>query len=245
MKRIFSLLLVTVLLFACALPICRVQAENGQTPEASAATDIVLPNGLKFGMSMDEAAAVSGYRRVTGYIEELSKYGLSEKDYLRTDDLTIGGHKAVGYFYFDGGKLVQAHYRLADAKAEDIKTIDPSIASSYSEVMNALDGKYGSFRQEDAGHRFRHLLPMNYTITLSSTVLEFLVGGSDYKSSYVIPQTDGGSVYLENYVAAQMLVVKEKGLISELSFSDYHYLDYTYYAFQLDPNQTNTGDVDF
>ena len=66
-----------------------------------------------------------------------------------------------------------------------------------------------------------------------------------YKASYIIPQTDGGTVYMDNYVTAQMLVVKDKGNISELSFSDEHYLDYTYYPFQLDPNESKTNEVGF
>ena len=50
---------------------------------------------------------------------------------------------------------------------------------------------------------------------------------------------------MDNYVTAQMLVVKDKGNISELSFSDEHYLDYTYYPFQLDPNESKTNEVGF
>ena len=196
-------------------------------------------------MTLDEAAAVSGYKRVTEYIEELSKYGISETDCLRADNLIIGGIEAVGYFYFDGGKLVQAHYRLQRVKATDTKTIDPTVISSYANVTTALDAKYAAFKNDQASHRFKHTTPQTYNIDLSSSSLDYLVSGSNYKASYIIPQTDGGMVYIDHYVTAEMKVINKGNIVSELSFSDEHLLDYTYYAFQLDPNEPNTNEVDF
>ena len=89
MKKIVGLVLLVVMLMT--------------NMAAFAENEIALPAGLEFGMSIDEAVAISGFKKSEAsywWADQIDRMGFSEKAYI-SGKATIGGYEADVHCFFD------------------------------------------------------------------------------------------------------------------------------------------------
>ena len=184
-KRVFILTTIFMLLITVAI----------------ADTEIVLPNGLQFGMTLTEAIAISGYGkgdRAPITDARLTAMGF-DCDYL-VGQASIGGHQASVKVFFDENYLRQIIYILAsvDRKGSD-SGVSETIEASWVSVGDALKQKYG--QPQETSHQYKN----------SFVEYSFYSGNSKRKETdhaypkegFVVNVSDG-SVYIDNYVVNRM-----------------------------------------
>ncbi len=240
MKRITSFIIVVLILL---LPICSSMAET---------KDIVLPGGLEFGMPLDVAAATSHYTKESASRSEeltakVSALGF-DPDYLSSVG-SIGGHQAYIEVYFLDGKLKQVFYRLERYEVSGSKVgADSRISDSFKSVNQSLIEKYGNpVATDQANHEFGPTYTrLNYRWywTLKGCVWDVSnFGSSSLESTFIVPQSSGGTVYIDNYY--KCVAIGPDGYYgAKDTYYDTHFLVYTYYDFQIDQVE-HTNDVDF
>lgn len=211
---------------------------------AVAEDELVLPNGLKFGMSLSEASAVSGYTkgdRSEIHDAQMAVIGF-DCDYL-TGRATIGGHEAWIEVFFENNYLRQIRYNLAsvDRKGSD-SGVNEKIQASWDSVGDALIEKYG--QPQETSHQFKN------------SFVEYSFGSgknqrkeTDYaspKQGFVV-NVNGGSVYIDNYVVERMNSANTGSAwdLADTYYYQNHYLLYTFYDFQIDTNTEMNNSVDF
>lgn len=221
MKRIISVVLFVTLLMISVGAI----AEN----------EITLPAGLKFGMSMDEAVATSGFVKSEGghwFGAQIDKMGFSNKAYI-SGKATIGGYEAEVRCYFDDAGLKQIEYKIESDLADESKA-----KTECDTIQASLADKYGNPVERD---KAQHQYSPAGLVTYKDNSYDYQRIGFDDNATWVISTEDGGSVYIDQYYIFEFLEMKN------VSFSINYplFLTYTYYDFQVDATSEINTSVGF
>ena len=213
---------------------------------AFADTQITFPNGLKFGMTFDEAVAVSGYSINDFDIHkaEIKGYGMNSNAYI--NGRAVVGGKDVGVeVYFNDNKLAKIIYTIfykenTEKHADYSGSIKESGAiESYYELEEKLYKKYGpELDSEKSKHAFQGLF-LDYKWTVSGKNYEIMHIDND-RTTRKVNTEDGGCIYIDNYTTAS--VRTENG--GNAIWREYHCVAYTYYDFQINDDVLN-AETDF
>lgn len=218
MKKIISFILLTVLLMVSAVAI----AEN----------EITLPAGLKFGMSMDEAVATSGFTKSEGgywFGAQIEQMGFSNKAYI-SGKATIGGYEAEVCCYFDDTGLKQIEYKIEADLTDENKA-----KTECDTIQASLASKYGDPVEKD---KAKHQYSPAAIVTYKNSFYDYQRIGFGENATWVVPEEDGGSIYIDQYYINEFLEIKNVSI----DFKYPLYLTYTYYDFQVDTTtETNTS----
>lgn len=200
------------------------------------AEDIVLPAGLKFGMTVDEAVAVSGFKIYKDKLEivpQLSAWGFDGDLWLSSQDVSLGGKKVFHtYVFFLGGKLKQISYLVTQT---DNDTDAHAVHESWLDVENSLQKKYGK-ADITAKHLYQHKPDAAWGWPINDGFVSIKHEGFENQSTYVVPQSKG-SVYIDNYTVN--FRYQSSIVLNHLK----HFIDYTYYEFDVD--EAPSMDADF
>ena len=242
MKRIMCIVLsILSLCFGIAL------AEEFQT--------ITLPAGLKFGMSVEEAAAVSGLKQSAADEEKtlkLEKQGIKDTDYL-VGKATVGGFEGTIYVYFCDNALKQVRYEFKRSYLEGVSSPDDpeDVSKSFRNIEEGLQAKYGD-PTEGGTHTYS---PRAISYTCENRISDDELWDidqrewvTDEKTVRTVNQSDGTSVYIDNFVIEwSRVITKQKNGKTSMGGSGArdHILTYTYYDFQITPDENNSLNVDF
>ena len=192
---------------------------------------IQLPSGLAFGMPIEEATAISGYRRSTAsstWLSTIETTGFSKKELL-FGNATVGGYKANVYAFFDESGLCQVCYNLEMSDSKNSENAKADVLA----VSESLSKKYGS--PVHLAHSQHQYSPPAF-IQYKDTSLDYAQLAPQDKSTWIVRLDDGGSVYIDNYYVTWII---------NSSISYQHYLSYTHYDFQVDTSVETTNVVDF
>lgn len=212
MKRIIAFLLVIIMILTCACSL--------------AETEIQLPGGLEFGMELEKAVAISGFKKEIGnsyYGAVLEQYGF-DNTYISGDG-TIGGIETHIYGHFVDGKLKRIEYEL---KGEDKEAL-------FKTVYEALETKYGTpLEEEKSTHQFSPFKSLlykdnGYVYTYFPTVNNI--------STWAVDVAENSRIYIDTFSGTLM------GSGNWLFTRDEVSVSYTYYDFRID-GTVNT-DVSF
>lgn len=206
------------------------------------AENISLPAGLKFGMSISEAVAVSGFSKssLPAYLENyIDARDLFFMDECISGEVSIGGLDAQMTALFDLSGLKQVKYSFITGKRTESSGIDDEIMQNYTFVEDSLQQKYGEGLNPSVNkHMYMPLIdeameyPFTYTLFGNRT--------TTWEKVYSLSPTlrlisceDGSSVYIDHYVQVRS---------DKYGDMQTHYLTYTYYDFSVDTNvNTNTS----
>lgn len=216
--------IVCLVLFVFVLLNCTALAEN----------EINLPAGLKFGLSLDESVAISGYDKRQGaawVAEQIKKMGFPVEEYI-FGQATIGGYEAYVSSFFDHEGLKQVEYELLIELGSEDKA-----KAECQKVRNALTTKYGDcVGEEKSQHQYSPVSGVNYK---NKYVDYRRIGFSDL-STWIVLLDDGGSVYIDLYYITEWIDETTK-----YSIKYPMYITYTYYDFQIDSTEVVSTVVDF
>ena len=219
MKRFVGLLLFAVMMFSMT---------------ALAENEINLPAGLKFGISLDEGVAVSGYdkRQGSAWVDEQIKamgFPVAELIYGQA---TIGGYEAVVSGFFDLNGLKQVEYELTIDQ-----TSEETTKAECDKIKQTLINKYGDCAAEaNSQHQYSPVSSVMY----KNKYVDYRRIGYNNLSTWIVPLNDGGSVYIDLYYINEWISETTKyGMKYPL------YITYTYYDFQIDTTEEVTTSVDF
>ncbi len=206
---------------------------------------VTLPGGLKFGMSVDEAVAVSGfykYGTVDREFAMLKARGFDEMTYLGSQDVRINGQKVSCYAYFTKDGLKQMEYIL-DAQQGDGKKVGlyPAVKEAFDSMEEALQSKYGPpVSKEQSRHQFKANF-YDFSWYVSGKKWErTALGNNDCLSTRIVKLDNGGTVYIDHFCDTYAWG-QEKDW-SGKTYTDQHVLTYTFYDFQVDTTE-NTMDI--
>ena len=221
MKKIVSLILLVAMLMTNMVAI----AEN----------EITLPAGLEFGMSLDEAVAISGFQKSEGsywWKAQIERMGFPVKSYI-AGDATIGGYKATVHCFFDESGLKQIEY-VIDVMPDD----ETTARAECDKIQSLLSNKYGSPVERD---RAKHQYSPAGMVTFKNDIYDYQRIGFDKEATWIVPVTEGGSIYIDQYHINEVLIIQKV----DFTFSYPLYITYTYYDFQIDTTTEVNTAVDF
>lgn len=206
--------------------------------------EVVLPSGLKFGMSVSQATAVSGYDKYglddtffEAYFKECN-YEFSTESRLQ-GEATVGELPATVHVFFDGKGLKQVKYSFP-VNENGSSSIVSDISAGYDYVEANLQSKYGN-PLDVTTHKHAYMPVVDKPLYFSWFLSIF---GGAYTSTETesisnikhtlrsISFSDGSSVYIDHYV-------------EERNGKHDHVLSYTYYDFTVEPNSTTNSTVGF
>ena len=206
--------------------------------------EVVLPSGLKFGMSVSQATAVSGYDKYglddtffEAYFKECS-YEFSTEARLQ-GEATVGELPASVNVFFDDKGLKQVKYTFT-VDENSASSVASSISSAYEYVETSLQSKYGK-ALDTTTHKHAYMPVVDEPLYFA-WLLSIFGGAYTSTESESINNTmhtlrsisfsDGSSVYIDHYV-------------EERNGKQSHMLSYTYYDFTVEPNSTTNSTVGF
>lgn len=221
MKKIVSLVLLVAMMMTSMVAI--------------AESDITLPAGLEFGMSIDKAVAISGFEKSEGsywWGAQIEQMGFSEKAYI-SGTATIGGYEAQVCCFFDDTGLKQIEYEIK-ANPDD----ETTAKAECDNIQASLAGKYGDpVEQDKAQHQYS---PVGI-VSFEDGFYDYQRIGFDKNATWIVSMEDGGSIYIDQYHINEFLSVKNSSMV----FSYPIYITYTYYDFQIDTTTETNTSVDF
>ena len=204
------------------------------------AGDIKLPAGLEFGMSPEEATAVSGYYYNSSPslpdTAQLQSLGFDISGYL-SGRATIGGKEASVSVYFVENKLKQVEYTFVYTEVDGSSTgNDPKCQESFDSVESSLNEKYGAkVNKQQAEHRYKSDC-QDFDWYYKGTLKRLSLGAE--KTTRIVNLEGNGSVYIDNTLEHFMY------MRPETSYYHRHVVAYTYYDFRVTNNNNGTS-VDF
>ena len=158
MKKIVSLVLLVAMMMTSMVAI--------------AESDITLPAGLEFGMSIDKAVAISGFEKSEGsywWGAQIEEMGFSEKAYI-SGTATIGGYEAQVHCFFDDEGLKQVEYKIT------VNPDDETTAKAECDKIQAsLSSKYGEPVERDKHSINTVLRVLSHTKTISMIIRELVL----------------------------------------------------------------------
>ncbi len=209
---------------------------------------ITLPAGLEFGMSVEEAVAVSGFDKNGTYGREIAMLkarGFDVDTYLSSYDVTIGGKKVIFYAYFTKNGLTQVEYIIESASVDGSRTtgIDPVCKESFEAVEASLTAKYGApVNESQSKHQFKANF-YDFSWNVNSEKWERSALGNDHcLTTRIVMPDKGGTVYIDDFCETYAWG-KAKDW-SGKTYTDRHVLTYTYYDFTVNTSERQL-DVDF
>lgn len=221
MKKIVSLVLLVAMMMTSMVAI--------------AESDITLPAGLEFGMSIDKAVAISGFEKSEGsywWGAQIEQMGFSEKAYI-SGTATIGGYEAQVRCFFDDTGLKQIEYEIK-ANPDD----ETTAKAECDNIQASLAGKYGDpVEQDKAQHQYS---PVGI-VSFKDGFYDYQRIGFDKNATWIVSMEDGGSIYIDQYHINEFLEMKN----GSMGFSYPLYITYTYYDFQIDTTTETNTSVDF
>lgn len=221
MKKIVSLVLLVAMMMTSMV--------------AVAESEITLPAGLEFGMSIDEAVAISGFTKSESsywWADQIERMGFSNKAYI-SGKATIGGYAAEVRCFFDDTGLKQIEYEI-EANPDD----ETTAKAECDNIQASLAGKYGDpVEQDKAQHQYS---PVGI-VSFKNDFYDYQRIGFDKNATWVVSMEDGGSIYIDQYHINEFLSMKNVSM----EFSYPIYITYTYYDFQIDTTTETNTSVDF
>ena len=201
---------------------------------ALAEGEIVLPAGLKFSLSLDEAVAISGYdkRNGTAWVAvQMQEMGFPVTEYI-FGKATIGGYEAYVSGFFDVAGLKQVEYELLiDQSSEE------AAKAECKKIAEKLTEKYGACVDEDkAQHQYSPVSSVMY----KNKYVDYRRIGFSALNTWMVPVNDGGSIYIDLYYITEWIDETMK-----YSIKYPIYITYTYYDFQVDTTEKISTSVDF
>lgn len=225
MKRLISMVLALVMLMSV-------------TAWAEDVPQIKLPFSLEFDMPLAQAIIASKCQKRTVPVPNELYYRLArilgmgfDNEYFLENSVTVGGHKAEMYVYFQDGKLkqVEYHFKVEDTKAARTKSLNA--------VGTQLKSIYGDYYTT-----LNHPCSLNNSITYRWGQWEGTEkANSGGKSTYIVPYGDG-CVAIENFISSISMLNTS---IPKYIGTESHVLSYTYYDFMIEPASTTTHSTDF
>lgn len=221
MKKIVSLVLLVAMMMTSMVAI--------------AESDITLPAGLEFGMSIDKAVAISGFEKSEGsywWGAQIEEMGFSEKAYI-SGTATIGGYEAQVHCFFDDEGLKQVEYKIT------VNPDDETTAKAECDKIKAsLSSKYGEPVERD---KAQHQYSPAGIVSYKDNFYDYQRIGFDKNATWIVSMEDGGSIYIDQYHINEFLEMKN----GSMGFSYPLYITYTYYDFQIDTTTETNTSVDF
>lgn len=198
------------------------------------AEEIVLPGGLKFGMSMSEATMVSGFPRQNMGPSDAAyykAYGIPFGEYCLRQNIIINGMNARMSVFFDENGLCQILYEFESGD---------NATHSWLAVEDVLQQKYGS-SIDPYQNRHMYMPPIDQRIDYSymiyidlfeSPISLHQTASAENLTLRESRATDGSVIFIDNY-----LEVKDGSL-------QIHKLTYTFYS-QAPKKNTAPGSFGF
>lgn len=221
MKKIVGLVLLVVMLMT--------------NMAAFAENEIALPAGLEFGMSIDEAVAISGFKKSEAsywWADQIDRMGFSEKAYI-SGKATIGGYEADVHCFFDDEGLKQVEYKIT------VNPDDETTAKAECDKIQAsLSSKYGEPVERD---KAQHQYSPAGIVSYKDNFYDYQRIGFDKNATWIVSMEDGGSIYIDQYHINEFLEMKNVSMALSYPL----YITYTYYDFQIDTTSEVNTSVDF
>ena len=221
MKKIVGLVLLVVMLMT--------------NMAAFAENEIALPAGLEFGMAIDEAVAVSGFKKNEGsywWADQVRRMGFSSKAYI-SGKATIGGYEADVHCFFDDEGLKQVEYKIT------VNPDDETTAKAECDKIQAsLSSKYGEPVERD---KAQHQYSPAGIVSYKDNFYDYQRIGFDKNATWIVSMEDGGSIYIDQYHINEFLEMKNVSMALSYPL----YITYTYYDFQIDTTSEVNTSVDF
>ena len=207
--------------------------------------ELVLPAGLKFGMGIDEAIAVSGLQKMenNGYRKTFNDTcGYSFLTEYLQGDVKIGGLDATILVQFDVLGLKQVMYIFPYSEEEDNGSVElPSNRqiAEYDFIEQSLQRKYGD-KLDTSKHKHAYMAPIEpiyfswpFSFLGITTWMDEAEQSAEH-TLYLKTNSDGSSIYIDHYFS------------DSLEGSSYsHNMTYTYYDFTIDTNSETDSFIDF
>ena len=218
--------LLAAILFSVYFLLCFVSCNA----ERATIDKIILPGGLEFAMSIEEAQSVSKYtKRIAENTAKIVIDKMGFNDEYLSGSATVGGNAAHIEVYFDktGLKQVAYEFTLPESKgnADDDQN---NLKESYIKVENQLISKYGQEVESNSKHMYS---PVTFiTGDFSSSILgkvSYMRFGispdnnNDYNATYIALTKDGGCYYIDHTGYIWSLNMSSFGFTNELTYTYY------------------------